>query len=273
MNIIGNENIGSIMTQGLQLKNYQELFKQLDDLKMDYVNLQLKNASNSKVTEYIMHGFLRRVGILEVCIAEVLKIFPFDLTKLPNNNGNSVGLLTIFLQAHIVNICGALDNLARIYNHIFDLQLTKHDISLFKIENNKKEKCPLYQKLPDDLKQKIEKYRKWHDNYLQNYRHALMHRVPLYIPKAITHDGKWCYEEIQKKKQEIPNDISSKEILSKMISLEKDQEKLFLISNEMTHSYSEPESKPMKYREQMIADLLTLIVIAKELHHVMIIKV
>jgi hypothetical protein len=124
-------------------------------------------------------------------------------------------------------------------------------------------------------------FTKWLSTYLTDFRHALGHRIPLYIPPSIlTPSDTDKYHELEKQKSEVFKNISSlthqinaeflpitefNDLLSiqqkeieKVDELLVEQRKLGKFEPVMAHSFSE-NSVPVKFHAQLLADWNTLI--------------
>lgn len=94
----------------------------------------------------------------------------------------------------------------------------------------------------------------WFD-YCENFRHALAHRIPLYIPPYIvTPDNADSHKEIQDKWYKA---ISSGELVEAN-SFEKEMQDLGVFRPFIIHSFSE-DHKQMCFHSQVIADWRTLL--------------
>ncbi|MFH1846465.1 MAG: DNA repair protein RadC [Candidatus Omnitrophota bacterium] len=103
----------------------------------------------------------------------------------------------INLHAFFVNIFGLLDNMAwiAVYERNRRKGINKKDVGLYKSTTQ--------EILNDDFKQYLnsDRMRKWHDEYLKNYRDALAHRIPLYVPpKSLTPDQQKQVAGIEEKR-------------------------------------------------------------------------
>ena len=155
---------------------YTELMIKLYELQ--------QSVSNVKAREYLMEGVGRRLKTLIRCINNVFNIFPVDRNDLLTKD--ELADLSINLHAFVVNISGIFDNLAWIYVFENDLygdpkedKLTKFDIGLF----NKKTQTRLWPNFTEYLNS--ETMQRWYKEYSKNYRDALAHRIPLYVPHLL----------------------------------------------------------------------------------------
>ncbi|MFW6144687.1 MAG: DEAD/DEAH box helicase, partial [Candidatus Natronoplasma sp.] len=85
----------------------------------------------------------------------------------------------INLHAFFINIFGLLDNMAWVIVHEnigSATDIDKKKVGLYQTETQKVMKYEFKQYLNAD------RTKKWHNEYLKNYRNALAHRIPLYVP-------------------------------------------------------------------------------------------
>ena len=147
-----------------------------------------KNLSNTKASEYLMHGVCRRLKTINRCIHNIFNISaPDRVEKLPNNELIDIN---INLHAYFVNIAGIFDNLAWVFVHENDLlgrpknrKINKHGVGLFSVNTQNHLKVELKDYLTSD------RINSWYSDYSKNYRDALAHRIPLYVPPATLNDS------------------------------------------------------------------------------------
>ncbi|NRP19274.1 hypothetical protein LPJGGPFB_02529 [Ensifer adhaerens] len=123
-------------------------------------------------------GLVRRLQTLSRCIDGVYTLLPPEETE-PQRS--SIDEAAIYLQAFVINVYGSLDNLARLWVREYGLTkpgggaVPQQHIGLG--AGCKLVRGSLSQPLQDHLVAADGWFR-----YLENYRHALAHRIPLYIP-------------------------------------------------------------------------------------------
>src|ERR1700724_2202963 len=95
----------------------QELWNGYLTVSKTYYRLMLAcqafATENVKSCEYVLHGFLRRLGTLQRCIENVYSIYPPERSDIPSRN--ECIDLAINLQSFIFNVFGCIDNLAWIW--------------------------------------------------------------------------------------------------------------------------------------------------------------
>lgn len=128
--------------------------------------------TEERAQEYLVEGFGRRLKTITRCIANIFMIFPPSRTKLLNED--ELADCCINLHALFVNVSGSLDNLAWVVKYEKDLPLERKEVGLF-YKKTQKYLAPNFKKL-------LKKMKSWHDGHLKDYRDALAHRIPLYVP-------------------------------------------------------------------------------------------
>lgn len=140
----------------------------------------VKEVGHKRSKEYVVHGAARRVRLMSRCLSNVFCLFPPNPAKRPDRE--ELDDVVISLQAFIINVYGVFDNLAWafVFRHGLDTTLVKSPqdrkkIGLFTKETQKH--------LPKSLQEYLasDRVAEWHAN-LKDFRDALAHRIPLYIP-------------------------------------------------------------------------------------------
>lgn len=135
--------------------------------------------------EFLLEGAGRRLRIMRRCVENIFCLYP--LTQNVPLDEDTCAEICINLHAFYVNIFGVFDNLAWVLIHERGLaeQIDPRDVGLF------------YSKTQQKLSKEFNSYLRseiisnWFHGHLKQYRHALAHRIPLYIPPyGITPEGK-----------------------------------------------------------------------------------
>jgi hypothetical protein len=165
-----------------------------ESLLMKYVMLPLKDTA---AKEYATQGFPRRLGVMAHCIHNVFTTLPPEKEEIPSKT--QIYDATVNIQAFLVNSFGCIDNLARIWIHEKPVTtergkpLPKGEIGL----------AVHHTRVRTSLSQAFQNYLKTLDEWLTfmgNFRHALAHRIPLYIPPyAVRPLDEAAYKEIEQK--------------------------------------------------------------------------
>lgn len=205
--------------------------------------------------EHAPQGFSRRIEALVRCLDNVFRTLPPDLAGLPTREA----LLdaTINLQSFVFNVFGSLDNLAWIW--VSENGLTKKDGSRLPdtrigLGNGNK---LVRGSFSNDFQKHLTGLDGWFD-YLEGFRHALAHRIPLYIPPYVVSPEKEDAYKTLETRLMIESDPEEYERLSA------EQKALATFVPCMTHSYEE-KAKPVVFHSQMLIDFLTVEEIAHKI--------
>jgi len=238
------------------IKDIRRFISKLDDTYMALfvaiTDLRTK-LKNEDAIEHLMQGVARRLKILTRCTNNIFRLFPVEQSELLHED--DLLDLDINLHAFFLNISGVLDNLAWVLVYEHDLfgdskdgKIAKHGVGLFKRNTQ------VY--LMPALKRYIlsEELQAWHKTYSKDYRDALTHRIPLYVPPSMLNESEqlkynefaeqyWAFSSVEK----IPD---QDEILNK-------QSQLGVACPFFAHSFREG-CKPVVMHAQVVADYRTL---------------
>ncbi|WP_241047134.1 hypothetical protein [Pseudoxanthomonas sp. LH2527] len=202
------------------------------------------------VAEYMHHGVSRRLGMLVHTIASVFSEFPTTTTaKLERD---VLMRVQANLHAFYINLVGTFDNFAWCYVHLHSLDVGGPlNVDMFKPK--------LQQRLPPDVSSYLasDETQNWHKNYLKNYRDALAHRIPMYVPSsAFVEDEGKRYKELE---AQINEAIMSHEF-DLVDRLRNEQDALGSPSFMFAHSfYEKGATGPLILHPQMLVDTATVI--------------
>lgn len=130
--------------------------------------------------EYATHGYLRRVSIMAHCVKKVFALLPPERDALPDDEFLTDA--TVCIQAFVMNVFGALDNLAWIWVSERSLSISKNEIGLGR-------KCNAVRKsLSQEMRDYLSGLDQWFDHVV-DFRDALAHRISLYIPPYCVPDA------------------------------------------------------------------------------------
>lgn len=238
-----------------EIQNAQtELCEKLHDLNSRLVAILGPKLKEMHAREYLQHGLCRRLKIINKSLRNVFEIFPPDRTdRLQNEELEDI---QINLHAFFINVYGSLENIAWIYaleNKIQHLTDSPLSIGLFKKETTKF----LNKELKDYLNSS--RIKKWFTEYAKNYRDALAHRIPLYVPPFKLNPS----EVEQFKALELQINAAFQNLDFNLIKeLESQRDKLGSIAGTFLHSFSHDKSRPVALHPQLIADASTVFEIA-----------
>lgn len=219
-----------------QIKQLRDEYKAVSN---KYSRIVLKcndlatRLAKPKSKEYLSHGFMRRFGIMKRCIDNVYRIYPPDkvdlLTKTEREDAE------INLQAFIFNVYGALENLSRVFS--IEMKETKiKDIKEFGKYLDK------------------DAHNRWR-GYLEDFRHSLAHRIPLYIPpQALNKEESERYRNLCKQMSEAFSKLD-------FVEYERLYKELSALGSNcplMVHSFSE-KSQEVFFHSQVLADFNTIV--------------
>jgi len=226
--------------------------------------------------EYINQGFLRRLTTMARCIEQIFSICPPDTCKLADP---SVAIdIGIFLQSFYIHLYGAFENLARVSVEMSGAELSegeKRTASFLSKRLSKKVKVTLPPPLLDY--HSADKMSSWRE-HLNDFRHTLAHRIPLYIPpSSVRPEDEELYKELEiqkgkllresaewvfgrsKSPENVFRDIEKvDDFHQKIAEVEQKQTDLEFFIPVATHSYTEG-GIPIGFHGQIIANWNTIL--------------
>ena len=246
--------------------NYEESFENSYELFKKYTS---KSFTNEKAEEFANIGFGSRLRMLARCVHNVYKICPLERIEKPTNE--ELYDLTINLQSFIFNAYGCLDNLAWIWVKEKEIKSSKgrelpnSKIGLLgKYKNGNDKGEYKFKEVRESFSPEFLEYLKTMDDWfedLENFRHALAHRIPPYVIPYILNkkDKKKQMELIDSYMNSIINNDSDK-----CKKIKNEIKSIGIFAPYLTHSYSEKSHKII-FHGQIIIDLKTIIEIAEKL--------
>lgn len=219
----------------------------------------LRKFRTKEGRDHATHGFCRRSGILVRAIDMVYDALPPDMEEIPER----VKILdaTIALQSFVLNILGCLDNLAWIW--VYEMNVRQDNgmaippgwIGL------RRSNRLVRRSLPEHIRCHLESIDNWL-HHIENFRDALSHRIPLYIPPYIvTAENLEQYQQMENASLDALRcgDIELHN------QLEMKQRNLCQFRPWMTHSYIE-NSRHVVFHNQILNDWKTVIGIATSIY-------
>ncbi|WP_256750515.1 hypothetical protein [Mesorhizobium sp. Mes31] len=201
--------------------------------------------------EFALQGLLRRVKTLRRCIGEAFRLIPPGRRKAVDSLCREK--TEIYLQSYFINIAGSLDNLAWIWVHERGLKkvngkpLSRSEVGF------RKTQVAVRRSVPPSFASYLDSIEPW-ALAGENYRDALAHRIPLYIPPfsvLISNVEEHRRLEAASRLAQFRAEHEAS------ADFEKQRGKLEFFQAVMMHSYSEG-AIPMLFHAQMIADLKTI---------------
>jgi len=215
--------------------------------------LLARNYHQPRAEEIAKHGLARRLQMIRHCIRRTFEILPPETTEPDRDDLMDA---TAFLHTFIFNLYGAIDNAARLWCIEADLRLAsgkplrKFDIGL--TQNH----AIVRSSLSASFQLFLSNINDWFC-YLESYRHALAHRIPLYIPpKCLNADEVRKFERFNKL---LDNSTDTPDLYKQHHA---EQAKIGKFSPQIMHSYSDG-ARPIFLHAQMICDYSTVIEIGE----------
>jgi hypothetical protein len=227
---------------------YQTVDGKLNFLIEKYFSLDLKKA---RAREFATQGYPRRLKVMVRCINNVFEMIPPDSETLPSRD--TLSDATINIQSFIFNVFGSIDNLAWIW--VSENGQQRADGT--PIPDRHVGLGPKNESVRALLSNELQEYLKGLDRWfahIADLRHALAHRIPLYIPPYVIQKAdEAAYKELEGKMTEaITNhDFAGYDLLSV------EQMKLGRFRPWVQHSFEEG-AVPTVFHAQMLADFNTV---------------
>ena len=218
------------------------------------LNLLTTQLQDQRAREFLLHGLSRRINMLRHCLDRSFEAIP---PAQQNPSREAMMDATAFIQTFFVNVYGSLDNLAHIWCHEINLM----DKGVF-IEQKFVGLGPRIKKVRQSLPDKVQRYLRQTDgwfSYLEDYRHSLAHRIPLYIPPCrLDRDAQRNYESLDDQRKHASRERNwnlANELLYKM-------DKLGVFEPYIMHSFGEG-ARPVIFHSQLICDFATVVEIGE----------
>ena len=210
--------------------------------------------TNSSAQEMARHGYVRRLKVLKHCVNTVFSRLPPWSDAIPGDEDRIE--CEVSIQAFTFNVFGCLDNLAHMWVKERNIKRANgKELSPMQIGLGAKSdavRASLTVKLRRYLNTK--RMQRWF-GYLEDYRHALAHRIPLYIPPhSVSKVNTPAYRDLEAKMQEALHrgDIAEYD------RLDAEQIKLAYFKPVIMHAWSEKKDS-MYFHAQMLADYETVV--------------
>ena len=209
----------------------------------------VRGYKSADAEEYATHGFARRLGTLIRAVNLVFDLLPPELDAIPERD--TVVDATIAIQSFVLNTFGCLDNLAWIFVH--EKGVTKPDGTALVTQPISLGSKAVRAKFSKEFSAYIEGRYDWF-KAIKNFRDALAHRIPLYIPPFIvTTDAMDEYNRLE----HASGDALRARKFEEHDRLQAEQKKLGRFRPWMTHSRAENASV-IVFHPQLLADFNTI---------------
>jgi hypothetical protein len=220
----------------------QTVAPKTDRLLLKYV---AHKFSQPKAQEYAHHGFARRIQTLARCIQNVFRIIPPGAVKIPSKARLYDAQINI--QGAIGNAYGCVDNLAWVWVHERGIVVNRRHVGLRK--HHKEVRITF----SPEFRSYLDSLDAWFE-YLVEYRDALAHRIPLYIPPGGARPKD--HEKVQGLERQMTAALNAFEPYE-YERLHAEQMKLLIFQPLICHSFTEMGA-PYAFHPQLIADFLTI---------------
>jgi hypothetical protein len=250
----GNDHSGSQAGPKIQRMRYsKEILRDLESKlnELPAQNLRLleayvsRNYATARGREFALHGFARRLKILLRCLTRIFEILPPSLTDLVQRE--LLDDVEIHLQAFIINVFGSLDNLAWTWVSERDLCIRDSWVGLGPDNSD------VRQSLSPEFRGVLASFDPWFGQ-LKDYRHALAHRIPLYVPPYVV---RACDQAMYLNLAQQIQAALRRRDFEETSRLEREHEMLAVFSPEMMHSFEEGAT-PIAFHAQAMSDFLTV---------------
>lgn len=227
-------------------RGIEELLTWFQQFKLSFADRRFRSERGY---EHAYHGLLRRSATISHCLQAVFQQIPPRLEGIPESR--SIANAEALIQASIFNLFGALDNLAWIWISESNLrrengqELPRRQIGL----------GPGYDvvraSLSQTVRDELTALNDWFA-HIEDFRHALAHRIPLYIPPyAIPEAAVEEYNQLSHQMRLARNRDEYSE-------LERRQMTLVHFSPVITHSIFDQPAQKVRFHPQLIANFRTL---------------
>jgi hypothetical protein len=231
-----------------------DLYAGLDDVQPKAAALRERLVTAAFQTEggreHANHGLARRLGTMARCIERVFELLPPDLDHIPEQVVTTDAVINI--QAFIMGAFGCCENIAWIWVHERDVRENDKLLPANRIGLGPGYKI-FRQSLTPSFRQRLDPLTPWFE-LLKDFRDALAHRIPLYIPPSTVapEDGdKYVALEAAFHAALMRRDFAGYE------RRRTEWQALQRFTPIMTHSLQSP-SRPIIFHPQLLADFATI---------------
>ena len=241
------------------LEKLEEQYLGLEGRCNDVITSYLEREfTNERAKEFVCHGLCRRLRLMTRCIVKVFDVLPPDCREVPD--ADVLHDVTVHLQAFAFNTFGCLDNLAHVW--VLEKNVRKRNGDQLPLQwvGFGRDNMAVRNSLPDRFVEYLTEIQDWSQN-IENFRHALAHRIPLYIPPGyLVEEQAVEYNEIQAR----INEAVRKKDIEEADQLVSEQAALLSFHPIATHSFGE-NANILYFHAQMLSDFNTVQEIASRL--------
>lgn len=217
-----------------------------------------RTYNNDTSKEYATQGYSRRLSIILRCVENVFVFLPPDSEEIPSRENVQDAIINI--QTIVFNAFGCLDNLAKVW--VTEKNVTGPNGVPFPPSwiGLRSVNTAVRNSFSPEFQAYLVKMDTWME-YLENFRHALAHRIPLYIPPfSVTRSNSARYEELDRLRNEA---LFQRGDVDTFEQLTAEQDGLRFFQPHMTHSFTEG-AEIMVVHGQILADLNTVLDIGEK---------
>lgn len=242
-------------TIGQFAEAYEKWIPRQEQLMTDYMTRAYRGE---RASEYARHGLSRRLQSLRHGIDRMFQLIPPESDEPPSRD--QLMDATAFIHSFLVSVYGGLDNVARIWCWEAEVKngrgkpLADGQIGLGP------KHITVRESLSNELRDYLKSADPWFE-YLANYRHAVAHRIPVYIPPKTLSDEEG--NEWRKLEEGIARAAKARNF-DEYDGLFSAQRALGRFEPVMTHSFGE-NARPVCLHGQMLCDFSTVIEIGEHL--------
>jgi hypothetical protein len=209
----------------------------------------VRGYKDARAEEHAQHGFSRRLGTLIRAVDLVFDLLPPELDAIPERD--NVVDATIAIQSFVLNTFGCLDNLAWIF--VYEKGVTMPDGAALDPKavtlGSKAVRARFSKQFSDYIASRDDWFKA-----IKDFRDALAHRVPLYIPPFIVTPD--LVDECNRLER-ASGDAMRRGKIEEYDRLQAEQKKLGRFRPWMTHSRTE-NAHPIAFHPQLLADFNTV---------------
>lgn len=241
----------------------------LADLRREVATVPAKQAAlqerylrhafaEERAKEFAHHGFVRRLKTLARCIENVFALIPPECIEPVDREIRNDAEINI--QASVFNVFAAADNLAWIW--VVEKRVRRADGTELPEAwvGLRRGNRTVRSALPVGLRTTIERFDNWFD-VVDNYRHALAHRIPLYIPPYnVDPANEAAYTQLEMRK----NLALAEGNLADHDRARAEQRRMEFFRPWMLHSFGEG-ARPLVFHPQILANFNTIEELGREL--------
>jgi hypothetical protein len=241
-------------------ENIRRLADERANLRWRGLQLQQRcleyHFKNETAKEFAIQGFARRFSTLIKCIENTFCTIPPDLDGVPGLDQTKD--VAIQVRAFIFNLFGCLDNLTWVW--VLERNITKPDGTPLPPRSIGFDVTSVRNSLTQELRTLLDSFSDWF-KYLKDYRHALAHRIPLYVPQfSIDHKSVDIYGDLERSIFDLI--IQRNKAEAQVKRLEHDNLRFFQPC--IVHSWT-GRARPILFHVQMLTDLKTIEIIGAKL--------